>query len=156
MNLDKLREKSLADAAVEFCTKWGTPHFPDQDILNELCYDDACQVDPAWDCMYPYSDWQSGLVIHFNCLGQHFHEEVPSGFSPLLEIWFRYYHQVLKRETNVQVASFHKRLAYDLLSWFYPLHRLLAALLDPVHPWVSDFVQRLLFFSWLRRKPLWA
>lgn len=156
MNLKKMRNDKFVQKCMDFVEKWGVPLFPDQDIMNEVCYGDSIFVDRAWDCMYPIDDIQHGLVLHFNCIGQLFDKGRFERFFPLFEIWFRYYAEVVEGKGKTQVAVWWKRALYNLIAVLYPFRKLIAAITGKIHPWVSDFIQRLIFFSWLRRKRLWA
>ena len=155
MNLARMRKTGFVKQCYDFVAQWGTPLFPDQDIMNEICYDDCRFVDESWDCLYPMDNVESGLVLHFNCIGHLFDEGRYRGLFPLFEIWFRYYSEVVEGNDKTTVASWWKRGLWNLVAVFYPLHKLIAVVTDRVHPWVSDFIQRFMFFSWLRRKNLW-
>lgn len=155
MNLRKMRECGFVAKCVDFVTQWGSPLFADQDVLNELCYEDAKMVDRRWNLMYPIDAVGDGVVIHFNGIGPKFNDSAFSGFSPLYEIWFRYRNQVVDRQELTAVCPLYTRVWFGLLAFLYPIHRQIACLTDPVHPWVSDFIQRNLLFAWLRRKVLW-
>ena len=155
MNLKRMRETGFVEKAVAFHGKWGSPHFADQDILNEICYDDAKFVDSRWDCMYPVKDADKGVVVHFNCIGPYFNDAAFRRFFPLFEIWFRYYAEVVEGRKGAAVASWWKRALYNAMALCYPASRLLAPLTDRIQPWASDLVQRMFFFAWLRRKKLW-
>ena len=155
MNLTRMRASDFVSKCMDFVDSWGTPMFPDQDILNEICYDDSKFVDERWDCMYPTSNVEDGVVLHFNCIGHLFEEGVCKGFSPLFEIWFRYYRQVVEGISGAQICPLWKRACYNLIALLHPVQKVFAYCLDPIHPWISDFVQRMIFFSWVRRKRLW-
>ena len=98
---------------------------------------------------------EDGVVLHFNCIGHLFEEGVCKGFSPLFEIWFRYYRQVVEGISDAQVCPLWKRGCYNLIALLHPVQKVFAYCFDPIHPWISDFVQRMIFFSWVRRKRLW-
>ena len=155
MNLTRMRASNFVPKCMDFVDNWGTPMFPDQDILNEICYDDSKFVDERWDCMYPTPNVEDGVVLHFNCIGHLFEEGVCKGFSPLFEIWFRYYRQVVEGISDAQVCPLWKRGCYNLIALLHPVQKVFAYCFDPIHPWISDFVQRMIFFSWVRRKRLW-
>ena len=155
MNLRRMRERNFIEKCAAFVEKWGSPIFADQDILNEICYDDAKIVDERWDLLYPINDVGDGVVVHFNGIGPKFNDSCYTGLSPLYEIWFRYVAQVLDGKPTAEVSGVFARSWFALLAFIYPLHRMIAAFTDPIQPWCSDFIQRTLLFSWLRRKRLW-
>ena len=155
MNLKRMRETGFVKKAITFFEKWGSPHFADQDILNEICYDDSRFVDNRWDCMYPVKDAEQGVVIHCNCIGPYFSDKTVRRFFPLFEIWFRHYAEVIEGKKNAVVASWWKRALYNTMAAFYPASRAIALVTDPIQPWTSDLIQRMFFFAWLRRKRLW-
>lgn len=155
MNLERMRRLGFVGKCIGFVEKWGTPMFPDQDIMNEICYDDCKFVDESWDCLYPVENIESGLVLHFNCIGNLFDRGVFRGLFPLFEIWFKYYNEVVEGKSVAIVAAWWKRGLWNLTALFYPFRKVIAFITDRIHPWVSDFIQRFIFFSWLRRKALW-
>lgn len=155
MNLARMRKSSFVSQAIAFVSRWGSPLFADQDVFNELCYDDAKLVDPRWDLLYPIDALGSDVVIHFNGIGPKFNDQRFTGWMPLYEIWFRFVAQVVNGRRGEPVCGFVKRTYFFCLSLIYPFHRLIAVLTDPIHPWVSDFIQRNLLFAMLRRKDLW-
>jgi len=155
MNLKRMRETGFVKKAIAFSEKWGSPCFADQDILNEICYDDSQFVDKRWDCMYPTKGIENGVVIHFNCIGPYFTDTKVRRFFPLFEIWFRFYAEVINGENGATVASWWKRALYNVMAFFYPASRSLALVTDHIQPWVSDLIQRMFFFAWLRKRKLW-
>lgn len=155
MNLELLRKKDLVGKSVDFVKRWGTPLFVDQDILNEICYDDCRFIDETWDCFYPVKNINHGLVLHFNGLGPHFNDGKFKGWFPQFEIWFRYYMEIVEGRHGAPVASGLKRLVYGMVALLHPIQRYFAPITFRIHPWVSDYIQRWIFFSWLRRKQLW-
>jgi len=155
MNLERMRRLGFVEKCIGFVRKWGTPMFADQGVLNEICYDDSRFVDDAWDCLYPVDDVKSGLVVHFNCIGYLFDGGRFRGIFPLFEIWFRYYEDVVEGKGGSVVAAWWKRCLWNLAALLYPFRKPIAFATDRIHPWVSDFIQRFIFFSWLRRKKLW-
>jgi len=155
MNLRKMRATNFIKTAMDFLAKWGSPCFADQDVLNEVCYEDSKFVDDRWDCMYPTNGIENGVVIHFNCIGPYFKDTKVRRFFPLFEIWFRFYAEVINGESGAAVASWWKRALYNVIAACYPLSRLLAPITDHIQPWTSDLIQRMFFFAWLRKKKLW-
>lgn len=155
MNLRRLRDSGFLAKCADFVGKWGSPLFADQDIFNFICGDDAKLVDDRWDLLYPIASVEDGVVIHFNGIGPKFNDPAYTGMMPLYEIWFRFAHQVVNGHGEGQVCPVWKRAVFSVISLFYPFRRLIAFFTDPIHPWCSDFIQRTLLFSWLRRKALW-
>ena len=155
MNLRRLRNTGFLTKCVDFVNKWGSPFFPDQDILNFICGKDAKLVDGRWDLLYPVPSVEDGVVIHFNGIGPKFNDSSYTGMSPLYEIWFRFVHQIVDGQGNRQICPLWKRAFFTAISILYPVRRVISFFTDPIHPWCSDFIQRTLLFSWLRRKVLW-
>ena len=155
MNLRKMRETGFVQKCAAFVARWGSPIFADQDVLNEICHDDAKLADARWDLLYPIDDIGDGVVIHFNGIGPKFNDATFSGLSPLYEIWFRYVSAVVLGQGTTQVCGGWTRAYFAALALVYPLHRFIAFFTDPIQPWCSDFIQRTLLFAWLRRKRLW-
>ena len=156
MNLRRMREMGFVQKSADFVARWGSPHFADQDIFNYLCGDNAKLVDSRWDLLYPISSVEDGVVIHFNGIGPKFNDTSFTGWSPLYEIWFRFVRQVIEGRVDEGVCPYYKVIVFNLLRCIYPMRRVVAFFVDRLHPWVSDFIQRTLLFSWLRRKRLWA
>ena len=154
MNLNKLRKTSFVDQCFEFVKKWGSPPFPDQDILNYLCYDNAKFVDDRWDLLNPNRNYQDGVVLHFNGCGKYFNDKEYDGWRPLYEIWFRYYRQVIEGRTNESIWPIWKRWMFNLIGFAY-LPRWVFAWL-PICGQRIDGLHRTQFFAWLRQKSLWS
>ena len=155
MNLQRMRDSDFVKKSIEFVEKWGSPIFADQDVINEVCYRDSKMVDARWDLLYPITSIIDGVVVHFNGIGPKFNDSAYTGMMPLYEIWFRFVHQVVNGHGEGQVCPVWKRAIFTMISLLYPIHRVIAFFTDPIHPWCSDFIQRTLLFSWLRRKVLW-
>ena len=155
MNLARMRERDFVAKSVDFVDKWGSPIFADQDVINEVCYNDAKMVDERWDLLYPIDTIGDGVVVHFNGIGPKFNDHHFTGMMPLYEIWFRFVHQIVDGHIGKEVCPIWKRAIFTAISMLYPLRRLIALFTDPIQPWCSDFIQRTLLFSWLRRKELW-
>lgn len=155
MNLLRMRDSDFVNKSVAFVEKWGSPIFADQDVINEVCYKDSKIVDERWDLLYPIASVEDGVVIHFNGIGPKFNDPAYTGMVPLYEIWFRFVHQVVNRHGEGQVCPAWKRTVFTAISLLYPFRKLIAFFTDPIQPWCSDFIQRTLLFSWLRRKDLW-
>lgn len=156
MNLDRMRERGFVQKSADFVGNWGSPHFADQDIFNYICAGDVKLVDSRWDLLYPISSIEDGVVVHFNGIGPKFNDSSYTGWSPLYEIWFRFVRQVVEGRRNEGVCPFYKTMFFNVLRCVYPLRKAFAFFMDRLHPWISDFIQRTLLFSWLRRKHLWA
>ena len=156
MNLKRMRDKGFLQKSADFVAKWGSPHFADQDIFNYVCAGDTKLVDSRWDLLYPIQTVEDGVVIHFNGIGPKFNESSYTGWSPLYEIWFRYVRQVVEGRRRERVCPLYKVAVFNVLRLFYPIRRIFSFLVDGLHPWVSDFIQRTLLFCWLRRKQLWV
>ena len=156
MNLQRMRDSDFVKKSIEFVEKWGSPIFADQDVINEVCYRDSKMVDERWDLLYPITSIGDGVVVHFNGIGPKFNDPAYTGMAPLYEIWFRFVHQILNGHGEGQVCPVWKRAVFTMISLFYPIRRVIAFFTDPIHPWCSDFIQRTLLFSWLRRKALWT
>lgn len=155
MNLERMRNFDFIRRSVAFVEKWGSPIFADQDVLNEVCYNDTKLVDERWNLLYPVSSVGDGVVVHFNGIGPKFNDVAYTGLMPLYEIWFRFVRQVVERHAGEQVCPRWKRMLFNAVSLLYPIRRFIAFFTDPVQPWASDFIQRYLLFCWLRRKGLW-
>lgn len=155
MNLQRMRSSDFVHKSVAFVEKWGSPIFADQDVINEVCHKDSKIVDERWDLLYPIVSVEDGVVIHFNGIGPKFNDPAYTGMMPLYEICFRFVHQVVNGHGEGQVCPAWKRAVFTAISLLYPFRKLIAFFTDPIHPWCSDFVQRILLFSWLRRKVLW-
>lgn len=154
LNLEKMRRRSFAMQSLDFVARWGSPPFADQDILNELCYDDAKIVDDCWDLMNPRRVG-SEIVLHFNGIGQHWNGKPYAWRWPLYEIWFRYYAQVVEGRRKARIYSpwnsvlmFFAGLAY-LPDW---LLKIMVARLSSSR---AVDVRLFFFFAWVRRKKLW-
>lgn len=155
MNLRRMRDTGFLAKCVDFVSKWGSPLFADQDIFNFICGSDSKLVDGRWNLLYPIPSVGDGVVIHFNGIGPKFNDSAYTGMMPLYEIWFRFVHQVVNGHGEGHVCPVWKRAVFSVISLFYPCRKLIAFFTDPIHPWCSDFIQRTLLFSWLRRKDLW-
>ena len=156
MNLKRLRENAFCAKRAEFAARWGSPHFADQDVFNFICRSDAKLVDGRWDLMYPVDSVGDGVVIHFNGIGPKFGQEAFTGWSPLYEIWFRFVRQVVEGRSSESVCPLFKSAAFRLLGLFYPMRRVIAFATGWLHPWIVDFIQRMLLFGWLGRRKLWT
>ena len=152
MNLERMRELDVTAKCVEFVDKYGTPPFVDQDILNEVCYDDSQLVDVRWDMLNPDPGWRQGVVLHFNGIGPLFNGRF-HGWRPLYEIWFRYYAQVVEGRQGAQVCPRWKRAIFDIAGLCCPKRWPID--LVPLSLYRRDQLYRTLFFCWLRRKRLW-
>ncbi len=151
MNLAKMRATGLIQKCVGFVSKWGTPLFVDQDILNYVCRDDEKALPPCWDCLNPTREAVDGLVYHFNGIGSLFNSDF-SGWRPLYYPWFRFYYDFITKESNKPVCGRFKRFIFWLLGSFYPSRKFFSRFLNPVR---TDNVTRQLFFAWLWRHAKW-
>ena len=153
MNLKRLRETGFVAKAAAFVDKWGSPTFPDQDILNYVCRTDAKLLPQHWDCMMPARDAVRGAVLHFNGIGGRFGSSF-SGWRPLYYIWFRFYFDFILKEPRRKACGVFKCAAFWLLGSFYPPVRTIRFLFRR-RPHLADNIARQMFFAWLWRRAQW-
>lgn len=153
MNLKRLREMNLPERCIEFVSKWGTPFFVDQDILNYVCREDAKILPQHWDCLVPTREAVNGLVYHFTGIGAMFNSSF-SGWRPLYYPWFRFYYDHILKEPRRIVCPWFKRILFWVLGTFYPPECLLSLFLPKNKP-IFDNIRRQVFFAWLWRHAKW-
>lgn len=155
MNLKRLRTIKLREKSVSFVEKWGTPPFCDQDILNEICYNDAKIVDDRWGCYNPDPNWRKGVVLHCSGVSGFFKTLEYDGKWPMWAQWFRYYRQVVEGERGATVCSLPVRLLFAVFGLIYVPQWLLGILTWPLSVERADVVRCALYYAWLMRKKLW-
>ncbi len=151
MNLRRMRDVGFDLQCIDFVKKWGTPFFPDQDILNYICRNDEKELPGYWDCLNPTREAVNGLVYHFNGIGLLFNSDF-SGWRPLYYPWFRFYYDFITKEPRRPVCGRFKRFIFWLLGSFYPSRKFFSCFLNP---FLTDNVTRQLFFAWLWRHAKW-
>ncbi len=154
MNLRRMRETGFAGKCIDFVTKWGTPLFVDQDIINYVCRHDSGILPQHWDCMMPTKAAVDGLVYHVSHIGQMFNDKY-SGWQPLQYPWFRYYYDFILNQPQKAVCGFYKRLFHWLMGTFYPNRRFSRFLAIRLPDYAKDSFYRQLFFAWLWRHAKW-
>lgn len=151
MNLKRMRESKFIDKCIDFVTKWGTPFFVDQDILNYVCRNDEKALPPHWDCLRPNKEAVNGVVYHFTGIGSMFNDKF-SGWRPLYYPWFRFYYDIILKDTQKPVCSLFKQALFWLLGFFYPNRKLFTSIFSLT---LADNIQRQIFFAWLWRHAKW-
>lgn len=154
MNLKRMRQTKLVLRCSEFVSRWGTPPFVDQDILNVICLNDAKLLDQRWDCMMPDRTAVDGVVLHFNGIGRMFNGPM-TGWHVLYYAWYRFYTDVIEEKPDRKVCSLGKRFVFWLEGTFYPPDRLLDACFRRGNGQLRDGIKRSLFFAWLFRRAKW-
>lgn len=148
MNLKRMRTTGFVLKCAEFAEKWGTPWFVDQDIINTVCRNDAKIIDQYWDLMMPDRRAADGAVIHCNGIGEFFNGEM-KGVLPHYYIWYRFYYDVILKDTSRKVCPIWKRAVWFLIGRVYPSRWLVKAFTWPFALHWTDNIQRAMFFSWL-------
>ena len=155
MNLKRLRELKIRDRSVAFVEKWGVPPLVDQDILNELCYDDALIVDDRWGCYNPDPAWRKGVVLHCSGVSSFFKTLEYDGKWPMWALWFRYYRQVVEGDRSAKVCARLVRMLFAVCGLIYMPQCVLRVLTSPLSVEHADTVRFSLYYAWLMRKRLW-
>ena len=155
MNLRRLRVFKLSARCVEFARRWGTPPLPDQDMLNELCYNDAKIVADHWGCYNGSPSWRDGVVLHCSGVSTFFGDLNYTGKWPMWALWFRYYREVVLGERNVKVCSWPVRLLFAICGLIRVPQWLMTCATFPLSVEKADTVRFALYYAWLLRRRLW-
>ena len=155
MNLRRLRDVGITERSVAFVQRWGTPPLVDQDIFNELCYDDARIVDDRWGCYNPDPHWRQGVVLHCSGVSGFFKDLKYDGKWPMWAMWFLYYRQVVEGNPDAKVCSPVVRFLFFVFGLVYIPETVIRILTWPLSIEKADTIRFASYYSWLMRKKLW-
>lgn len=153
MNLKYMRDHDLMGMVREYASKFGTPFYCDQDVLNYLYNDTSVILDQTWNCLNPQRNAPQGCVIH--CLGiGHMFNGPMKGWKAYNAIWYRFYNRYVLGNSASSVPWF-KWLWFSVYGLCYPSLRLYRLLTIGCLSYRADQLLNLQFFAWLyRRLPL--
>lgn len=156
MNLRRLRDQKVSSRSIDFVEKWGCPPLCDQDVLNELCYNDARIIDNVWGCYNPSLRIKNGVALHCCGISLFLQDSHYMGKWPMWALWFEYYHQVVLGEKNYRACSTWVRILFAVAGFFYVPLKVFSFLTLTMSPAKSDALRLGLYYAWLRRRKLWS
>lgn len=156
MNLRRLRALEICAKSVAFVEKWGCPPFCDQDLLNELCYDDARIIDDVWGCYNPSFKTKNGVVLHCSGISLFFKDLRYTGKWPMWALWFNYYNQIVLGKKDYRACSPWVRIFFAVAGVVYVPKVVLDFITMPLSPAKADAVRLGLYYAWLMRRKLWS
>lgn len=156
MNLRRLRELGICAKSIAFVEKWGCPPLCDQDLLNELCYDDARIIDNIWGCYNPSLKLKDGVVLHCSGISLFFKDLTYNGKWPMWALWFEYYNQVVLGKKDYTACAFGVRVFFTLASFIYVPMYAFGFFAWALSPTKADVLRLGLYYAWFMRRRLWS